>query len=120
MCSGSEFNARNKDWKYAPVKQVIGMVRCLVPGPGAGQLSFKPPTMETDILKENCDGPSGNIAMCGGGDNLSGEKFTYALCCAPLVTCGDGKLDPEEQCDDGNLIETDGCTPTCALSKCPA
>jgi cysteine-rich repeat protein len=30
--------------------------------------------------------------------------------------CGDGFLDPSEQCDDGNAADGDGCSPTCRLS----
>jgi YVTN family beta-propeller protein/cysteine-rich repeat protein len=29
--------------------------------------------------------------------------------------CGDGNLDPGEQCDDGNVAPDDGCGPTCQL-----
>ena len=29
------------------------------------------------------------------------------------AVCGDGVLDPGEQCDDGNLVAGDGCSPTC-------
>ncbi len=29
--------------------------------------------------------------------------------------CGDGVLDPGEECDDGNLVSGDGCEPTCTL-----
>lgn len=27
--------------------------------------------------------------------------------------CGDGVLDPDERCDDGNRLKGDGCSPTC-------
>ena len=27
--------------------------------------------------------------------------------------CGNGKIDPEEECDDGNLIDGDGCDHNC-------
>lgn len=30
-------------------------------------------------------------------------------------TCGDGHLDPGEQCDDGNAAGGDGCSATCAI-----
>lgn len=30
-------------------------------------------------------------------------------------TCGDGSRDGSEQCDDGNLVDGDGCSATCAL-----
>jgi cysteine-rich repeat protein len=32
---------------------------------------------------------------------------------ACAATCGDGNLDPEEECDDGNLSSGDGCSATC-------
>ena len=31
------------------------------------------------------------------------------------TTCGDGTLDPEEQCDDGNLVAGDCCSPFCSI-----
>jgi cysteine-rich repeat protein len=33
--------------------------------------------------------------------------------------CGDGLLDPGEDCDDGNDLEGDGCEPDCTLSPPP-
>ena len=35
---------------------------------------------------------------------------------APL--CGDGVIQPGEECDDGNDINDDACTNTCALPAC--
>jgi cysteine-rich repeat protein len=32
--------------------------------------------------------------------------------------CGDGVLAPSEQCDDGNLIDTDACTSQCRRAEC--
>jgi cysteine-rich repeat protein len=34
------------------------------------------------------------------------------------AVCGNGLQDPSEACDDGNLIENDGCTATCGLPTC--
>lgn len=31
-----------------------------------------------------------------------------------LALCGDGLIDPEEGCDDGNLVDGDGCSGSCA------
>ena len=33
--------------------------------------------------------------------------------------CGDGILDPGESCDDGNNVDGDGCSATCALEVTP-
>jgi cysteine-rich repeat protein len=41
----------------------------------------------------------------------------------PDDSCGDGKLDDGETCDDGNTAATDGCSATCAIEPwftCPA
>jgi cysteine-rich repeat protein len=32
-----------------------------------------------------------------------------------LALCGNASLDPGEQCDDGNLLSSDGCSATCTL-----
>jgi cysteine-rich repeat protein len=36
---------------------------------------------------------------------------------ACTTTCGDGKVDPGEQCDDGNLTSGDGCSSKCGLES---
>lgn len=36
------------------------------------------------------------------------------------VACGDGEVDPGEECDDGNRLDGDGCTAGCALGPCTA
>jgi cysteine-rich repeat protein len=47
------------------------------------------------------------LAACsgggGGGDDTTGDD-------APPARCGDGHVDANEQCDDGNAIAGDGCT----------
>ena len=38
---------------------------------------------------------------------------------APVpAVCGDGNVDPDEQCDDGNVADGDGCTAACRLERC--
>lgn len=34
------------------------------------------------------------------------------------VACGDGEIDPGEECDDGNRVDGDGCTAGCLLGPC--
>jgi cysteine-rich repeat protein len=36
------------------------------------------------------------------------------------LVCGDGILDPLEQCDDGNATSGDGCSSLCLFEGCPA
>jgi cysteine-rich repeat protein len=46
------------------------------------------------------------LAACGGGnENVD-------------VRCGNGVVDPNEACDDGNGTDTDGCLSTCQANEC--
>ncbi|TNF23714.1 MAG: DUF4215 domain-containing protein [Deltaproteobacteria bacterium] len=38
--------------------------------------------------------------------------------CAEEPTCGDGVVQADEACDDGNADDTDGCTTSCELPRC--
>src|SRR5688500_19011112 len=33
-------------------------------------------------------------------------------------SCGNGRVDPSEGCDDGNIIAGDGCSPNCSNEAC--
>jgi cysteine-rich repeat protein len=37
----------------------------------------------------------------------------------PTACCGDGVVEPGEQCDDGNTVSGDGCSSTCQLEPPP-
>ncbi|AKU98854.1 RTX toxin [Labilithrix luteola] len=45
--------------------------------------------------------------------------YTLDLTLAP-ATCGNGVLETPEGCDDGNTVNGDGCSATCALEPMPA
>ena len=36
------------------------------------------------------------------------------VCLAPEANCGNGRLDYGEQCDDGHLLDGDGCSAVCS------
>jgi cysteine-rich repeat protein len=56
-------------------------------------------------------------ALVGGvGAGVEGD-FTLTAELEPIA-CGDGKLSPTEQCDDGNLDDADACTSACLLQVC--
>jgi cysteine-rich repeat protein len=42
----------------------------------------------------------------------------FALARYDLATCGDGVIEPSEQCDDGNLTSGDGCDANCTPTGC--
>lgn len=115
LCSATEFNARNTGWDFSPTKLVLGGVRCR-DGGGAGHYGFKS-TMSIDH-GDNCLYSSSRPECYSplGCD----DKNNFALCCAPLASCGNGVVDhPEEQCDDGNKNELDECLAQCMRTSAP-
>jgi len=55
---------------------------------------------------------------CNVSDIVGGNRETFApgsSVCANITTanCGDGFLDPGEECDDGNKLSGDGCSAIC-------
>ncbi len=76
-------------------------------------------------------GGTGAYAACATGytrvmpcDDDTGASCTYggatwkSLVCTEIGSCGDGVVDPDEQCDDGNADSTDGCTAECTVNIC--
>ena len=51
-------------------------------------------------------------------DSLVRYFALLALLHAAHAACGDGFPNPGEQCDDGNTIPGDGCSPTCLVEVC--
>jgi cysteine-rich repeat protein len=100
-------NSDNEDlfeiWRYHPS---TGWVVVTV-GPDAVSYSdygLSPSsTYEYYIRARNSTGPSGwsNHVFAATQDSI----------------CGDGNLDPQEQCDDGNLVNGDGCENDCTLTS---
>lgn len=60
------------------------------------------------------------LACKGGPAHAHADGSPCASACPPAPgTCGDGHLDPGEQCDDGNTVSGDGCSSTCQLEPPP-
>ena len=60
---------------------------------------------------EECDDGDANKPTPDGEGGCSTK-------CEVLAVCGDGVLDPEEDCDDGNTDDDDACPSTCQLPYC--
>lgn len=54
----------------------------------------------------------------GGVYFVSGADFAIDDPVCRAAVCGDGILDDGEQCDDGNLIDGDGCSAQCTTEFC--
>jgi cysteine-rich repeat protein len=42
----------------------------------------------------------------------------WTLTLTPTAACGDGVVDPGEECDDGNVVSADGCDGNCTTTRC--
>jgi len=56
--------------------------------------------------------------ICGNGIDDDRDGFIDEAD-SDCQVCGDGNLDPLEQCDDGNTTSGDGCSATCQLENQP-
>ncbi len=76
-------------------------------------------------LGEDCDGGNlnGKTCLTIGGGFVGGQlgcrdDCTFdTLACVP-EGCGNGVVDPGEECDDGNQDNTDGCLVSCRIARC--
>lgn len=83
--------------------------------PGTGPA----PTTVNPTPTTGHDDPSTSGAADSTGDTGSGTTALASTGDAPPA-CGDGVVDPGEQCDEGiaSNLETGSCLPWCALPKC--
>lgn len=72
------------------------------------------PSVRTAIANRSLDdaGSSAYAAFDGYIDEVRISDFAYAYT-TPFGYCGDGTVDAEEECDDGNFDDGDGCTRRC-------
>ncbi|MEO8844649.1 MAG: DUF4215 domain-containing protein [Kofleriaceae bacterium] len=66
-----------------------------------------------------CAPCAASCATCAGSNDFCtscapGFMLVGASC---VVACGNGIIDPGEQCDDGNTFAGDGCSPACAVES---
>ncbi|MFH1426079.1 MAG: DUF4215 domain-containing protein, partial [Candidatus Kerfeldbacteria bacterium] len=54
-----------------------------------------------------------NDLVCAGGSCRNNQCTTEGDCICPA--CGDGTVDPGEECDDGNNTDGDGCSAQCTI-----
>ena len=52
-------------------------------------------------------------------DCLAGRTYAQDGVTCPLPVCGNGMQEASEACDDGNLVNADGCDETCAVEDEP-
>jgi fibro-slime domain-containing protein len=86
----------------------------------AGCAGVKPKETSGSGGGSGSTGKGGNNNGSGGGANRPG--FDASVEVGDPTLCGNGTLDPHEQCDDGNMVGGDGCTKICQIENgwiCP-
>lgn len=75
------------------------------------------------LLSGGCTGSEGGDDCANGRDDDGDQLVDCADpgCAFEAVcgSCGDGVLDANEACDDGNIEDDDGCSERCLLTLCP-
>lgn len=91
-----------------------GVKTCRDDGTGFG--ACQPCPNDTEIVEGDDTGPIGDDVPSDDDDDTPAPGG-----------CGDGKIDPNEECDDTNKTDNDGCSPSCTISgstpetgACPA
>ncbi len=67
-------------------------------------------------------GGSTGAFLVGVGGGTVADAGTDAADAAPAEVCGDGIIEPPEECDDGNTMSGDGCSASCTMEPwyvCP-
>jgi len=105
----SFFIGSNPNGQTAP--SYLAAADCGVPNPTpTGNLGF--PNMH---IVMNVHGDTGGVNPCGNG---TCDVFENCLSCpadCPPCVCGNGILEPGEECDDGNTSPDDGCDANCQI-----
>jgi cysteine-rich repeat protein len=57
--------------------------------------------------------------LAGGDVQITVLTSTASVWTFAVSTCGNGVLDPGEQCDDGNTVDGDGCSASCLSELIP-
>ncbi|MCB9754134.1 MAG: DUF4215 domain-containing protein [Myxococcales bacterium] len=66
---------------------------------------------------ETTEGPSdGTTAGTTSGGGSESDGSTEPVATTTAASCGDGQLDPGEDCDDGDDVDGDGCEADCTLT----
>ena len=92
--------------------------------PASGDFSLTAPSLSLGCPDDRRDGTVAPDAL---SFTASQSVSVGAMCHStsfPLTgsryDCGNGTVDPGEQCDDGNNVSGDGCDPFCHFENCPS
>ena len=126
-----------RTWAFIVLIAAITVPACGSSASSGGPADAGPPPPDTGTQPPTCtnagcdDGnPCNGTETCGAaGTCAAGTPLADGTACgtdkeclagACVVTasvCGNGRLDPGEECDDGNTVNLDGCDSACKLEQ---
>jgi cysteine-rich repeat protein/YVTN family beta-propeller protein len=118
------------DGSVCTLDQCDGAGACTHPPGNAGTIC-RIDAGDCDVA-EVCDGANASCPADGFEPNGTGcndgivctisDQCTAGTCSGSPLTCGDGIVQGScsEECDDGNVVPNDGCSPGCTLEPCLA
>ena len=97
---------------------------CALPGCAGGDkrevddgFSSMPMTAVTSPGEGSSESSAGDESSSGAvGESSSGESETGGT--THVVACGDGAVEGDEECDDGNQADDDACLANCVAARC--
>jgi len=79
-------------------------------------MSLKPITILAALACLTCGRPLKTAESDAGIDtNSIPDAAIDVIARIDAPSCGNGIIEPPEECDDGNTLPWDGCTPSCEL-----
>jgi cysteine-rich repeat protein len=115
------------------MRAVIRAALVIVAGAGMAACSLSGLTFDLGAGGAGSAGGAGGAGSSAGGastsdssaattDGASSSATASSTSSGPANQCGDGAVQPGEQCDDGNQVSLDGCSPACTIDApetCP-
>ena len=83
--------------------------------PTTGAPTTDTPTTDTPATTTGDSTTTTDGSSSSPTDGSTGASSSTTM---PPAVCGDGAVDPGEECDDGNDVDTDTCTAACLLPFC--
>ena len=99
----------------------LALAACGDSGPAGGESASSSPSTSdaSGAAASGTDASSTTDAPTSGATSGATSDPTSGSTSAPAPVCGDGVVDPGEQCDDGNTEDRDGCSNACKTGYVP-
>jgi cysteine-rich repeat protein len=103
-------------YRYLALLQVASLLAC---GPRLVASDTGEGTTTVDATGGSTAETAGSSTETGDSSTETADSSTETETSTDDGTCGDGVVDPDEECDDGNLVDADACSARCMSNVLP-